>query len=100
MQARAARQQAGVQATLVPGTGIVLTAQKAVTIPMTGLSFGGATKTYGTAVVSWVRVEAGETVVIDPNAPLSVITSSLRAGQVGAGYSAGLQVTGGDAPYT
>ncbi len=53
----------GVTASVVPGVSITLTAQKAATVPVTGLNAPGA-ETYGTQHISYVTLAAGQTVTL------------------------------------
>jgi hypothetical protein len=55
--------QADVQASVTPNGEISITARKDATVPVTGLETQGA-RTYGGESVSFVRVEAGESVVL------------------------------------
>ncbi len=65
----AARMQynnAGVTASTVPGISITLTAQKAATVPVTGLKTDGA-ETYGGQAISYITLAAGQSVTLPLN---------------------------------
>ncbi len=53
----------GVTASIVPGVSITLTAQKAATVPVTGLNTTGA-ETYGGQHISYVTLAAGQSVTL------------------------------------
>jgi hypothetical protein len=66
--ARMARLSANVSAMLQPTGGIVLTSDKAVTVPITGVNIAGA-EMYGGRPIAWVKVGAGATVSVPTPAP-------------------------------
>jgi hypothetical protein len=63
MIARQQYNEAGVTATLVPGTGLVLTAQKAAKVPVTGLKIAGA-ESYAGQSIAYVTLAAGQSKTI------------------------------------
>jgi hypothetical protein len=63
MARRMAYNGAGVTASLVPGQSITLTAQRAATVPVTGLNIAGA-ESYGGQFIAHVRLAAGESITI------------------------------------
>lgn len=65
--ARMARLSANVRGTLQPGGGIVLSSDRPVTVPVTGLAIAGA-ESYGGQPIAWVRVGRKGTVTV-PSAP-------------------------------
>lgn len=55
----------GLSASIVPGTSITLTANKAVTVPVTGLYAPAyRTETYGGQRISWITLTAGQSVTL------------------------------------
>ncbi|MDQ2730287.1 MAG: hypothetical protein M3Y56_01395 [Armatimonadota bacterium] len=63
MASRMQYNAAGVTASYVPGKSITLTAQKAVTVPVTGLSVTGA-EVYGGQSIASINIAAGKSVTI------------------------------------
>ena len=63
MAARAQYNSAGVTARLIPHQRIMITAQQASTVPVTGLP-GDQAENYGGQPISYVNVNAGETVTL------------------------------------
>src|SRR5262249_7263754 len=63
MAARAQYNAAGVTATLIPHQRIMITAAQATTVPVTGLPSDDA-ENYGGQPISYVNVEAGQTVTV------------------------------------
>jgi hypothetical protein len=60
---------AGVRASVMPGGSITLTAQKAASVPLTGLRTGGAeaeAEVYGGQPISYIDLDAGESVTLPP----------------------------------
>lgn len=63
MASRMQYNAAGVTASIVPGKSITLTAKKAVSVPVTGLSVTGA-EVYGGQPIASINLNAGQTVTI------------------------------------
>jgi hypothetical protein len=63
MTRRRAYNGAGVTASLVPGQSITLTAQRAATVPVTGLNIPGA-ESYGGQFIAHIRLAAGQSITI------------------------------------
>ena len=57
---------AGVSATIQPGKSITLTAQNAVTVPVTGLG-GNNAETYGGQTIAYITLRAGQSVTLPLN---------------------------------
>jgi len=64
MAQRMAYNTSGVKASLVPGTSLTLTSPTSVLVPVTGVSYGNNREDYGGETISYVQVDAGQTVTI------------------------------------
>jgi hypothetical protein len=83
MAQRMAYNTSGVKATLVPGTSLTVTSPTGVLVPVTGVSYGNNREDYAGETISYIQVDAGQSVTIPLSSSgatgIPPVTSSITA---------------------